>query len=567
MAFIVGYPITSVLFYIHNNPLTQLVLTIQLLASATIAVFLFLNYKNKISSSNLALYTTLTMTAFHAYLLWKVPHQTYERETFNIILVLLFTLLVVRWNFRYALISALVPMLLLPSAIYFHSPGSLTQFIGEGGLFLIGAYLVFPYVCQMRYEKDKKEFYLRYTLQKQNEALEKQKTIAEQATRAKSEFLSMMSHEIRTPLNGIVGVVHLMMQDNKKNNLQSDLIQTLKFSSDHLMAVVNDILDFNKINSNHVQLDPVPFDVRALLTSLEKTFIPKAAEKKLDLIFKVDATMPLQIVGDKVRLNQVLTNLIHNAIKFTEKGSVKVVSKVIGKDEKKVRLHFMVIDTGIGIPYEQQPTIFESFTQATVATHRQYGGTGLGLAITKELLHLFGCEIQLFSEVGKGSSFTFSIDFPFIEEVEEVAKQEPVALPETTDTYSFARVLVVDDNPINLLVATNFLKRRSIQFDTAVNGLEAIEKFKANAYDLVLMDLRMPEMDGYEATRIIRELNRDIPVVALTASAFSVEKERAMSSGFTAYLTKPFLPKDFYDTILPRLSREPLNSANPIEVK
>ncbi|WP_247237144.1 ATP-binding protein [Telluribacter sp. SYSU D00476] len=564
MAYIIGYPITSILFYIHKSAHTQEVLSIQLMASATVAVLLLLNFRNKINNINLALYTVLTVTLFHAYTLWKIPHQTYERETFNIILVLLFTLLVVRWNFRYALISALVPLLLLPAAIYLHNPASFTRFLGEGGLFMIGAYLLFPYVCRMRYEKDKREFYLRYTLQKQNEALEKQKTIAEQATRAKSEFLSMMSHEIRTPLNGIVGVVHLMMQDGKKNNLQSDLIQTLKFSSDHLMAVVNDILDFNKINSNHVQLDPIPFDVRALLTSLEKTFIPKAAEKSLELIFKIDATIPSQIVGDKVRLNQILTNLIHNAIKFTEKGSVKMVTKVIGKDEKKVRLHFMVIDTGIGIPYDQQPTIFESFTQATLATHRQYGGTGLGLAITKELLHLFGSEIQLFSEVGKGSSFTFSIDFPFLE---EVPQQEPVVLPETTDTYSFARVLVVDDNPINLLVATNFLKRRNIQFDTAVNGLEAVDKFKANSYHLILMDLRMPEMDGYEATRIIREVNRTIPVVALTASAFSVEKERAMSSGFTAYLTKPFLPKDFYDTILPRLSREPLDSASPIEVE
>ncbi|HEV7351213.1 response regulator [Telluribacter sp.] len=562
LSFILGYPITSLLFLISNSPYVSEVLTIQLLTSAILTVLLLLNFKNKISNVNLALYCILVASVFHAYLLWSIPHKTYERETFNIILVLLFTLLIVRWNFRYALIAAIVPLILFPTAVYLHNPASFPKFLGEGGLFMLGAYLVYPYLSRMRFEKDKKEFYLRHTLQKQNEALEKQKTIAEQATRAKSEFLSMMSHEIRTPLNGIVGVVHLMLQDGKKNDFQADLVQTLKFSADHLMAVVNDILDFNKINSNHVQLDPIPFEVRTLLKNLEKTFIPKAAEKKLDLLFKIDTDIPTQIVGDKVRLNQILNNLIHNAIKFTEKGSVKLVVKVINKDERKVRLHFMIIDTGIGIPYEQQPAIFESFTQASVATHRQYGGTGLGLAISKELLQLFGSEIQLFSEVGRGSSFTFSIDFPYLE---EQPVQETLAQVEATDTFSHARVLVVDDNPINLLVATNFLKRRGIQFETAVNGLDAIEKFKATSYDLILMDLRMPEMDGFDATRTIRTLDRSIPVIALTASAFSNEKERAMASGFTAYLTKPFLPKDFYDTILPRLSRETSDSSSRVE--
>lgn len=385
-----------------------------------------------------------------------------------------------------------------------------------------------------------------------------QNQLARDATQAKSDFLSMMSHEIRTPLNGIVGIIHLMRQEDLRTSFQRELVETLKFSSDHLMSVVNDVLDFNKINSNHVRLSEEPFDIFVLFKNLEKTFIPRVQEKKLDLVFEIDPALPAQLSGDQVRLNQIITNLIHNAIKFTEKGFVKLVVREQKRDNNLVSIYFEVSDSGVGIVLEDQASIFEIFTQSNIQANRNNRGTGLGLAITKELLRLFGSEINLKSEPLKGSLFSFSIDFSYSEEPLEEKKTAgvKVALPE-------ARVLVVDDNAINLLLATNLLKKVGLQYDTAKNGDEAIKKFKETHYDLLLMDLRMPVMNGFEATRIIREIGSQVPIIALTASAFTDERENALSNGFSAYLVKPFLPEEFYDLIFTFL--KPVD-ANPDDV-
>jgi len=361
----------------------------------------------------------------------------------------------------------------------------------------------------------------------------------------------MMSHEIRTPLNGIVGMIHLMLQEDLRTNFQQELVETMKFSSDHLMAVVNDVLDFNKINSNHVKLAQEAFDLSLLLKNLEKTFVPRVREKKLDLIFAIDSALPPQFTGDRVRLNQIITNLIHNAVKFTEKGFVKLIVKEQKRDENRISLYFEISDSGVGIPMEEQPTIFEIFTQSNTESNQSNRGTGLGLAITKELLRLFGTEIKLESVPGKGSAFSFSIELSYSDE--PLVKERPVgikvALPE-------ARILVVDDNGINLLLATNLLKKVGLQYDTAENGSDALEKFNRIHYDLILMDLRMPVMNGFEATRAVRDQGSQIPIIALTASAFTDEREKALSSGFSAYLVKPFLPQEFFDLIFTFLKPE-----------
>lgn len=523
------------------------------MSGTVILGYLYLKHKKLITGQQMSFYSFATLITVYAFLLSR-PHLSYVQSCLNLTLAIIFAGLVVRWPLRYALVVAAQGLVLYPASIHFLSDTPLASFFGQGGVFVMIGHFLFPFVVKLNYNKDKREFFFRYTLQQQNDALEQQKTIAESATRAKTDFLSMMSHEIRTPLNGIVGMVHLMMQEEESGTKSSDLLQTLKFSSDHLMAVVNDVLDFNKINSNHVVLDPQPFEPFAFFDILKKTFDPKANEKGIVLEFIIDPQLPPQLIADRVRLSQVVTNLVHNAIKFTEKGSVTLLVTEIERTPESVTLDFEVVDTGIGIAESEQEGLFEIFTQVKSKTQvENVGGTGLGLAISRELVRLFGSDIHLESEEGKGSRFYFRLSMPYLEtaEIKNSAVREffGAVIPEV-------RVLVADDNKTNLVLATQLLKRKNILYDTAANGQEALELFRQNRYDLVLMDLRMPVMDGFESTARIRQLDPDVPVIALTASAFENEKERALANGFSGYFIKPFLPQDFYEYIFPFLGIE-----------
>ncbi|WP_159468606.1 response regulator [Dyadobacter sp. 3J3] len=524
------------------------------MASSVMSVILFSHFKYKISSENLALYTIITLIVFHSIILGTVPHATYKNASLNMVLDLIFLTLVLRWPAKPAMICTALVFIFFPYALYSLNPEALPQFIREGGFFYFLGHLIFPFIMHVKYKNDKRSFYYQYRLSEQNEILEKQIRITEEATNAKTDFLSMMSHEIRTPLNGIVGIVHLLEKGHLEASFQEELIHTLLFSSNHLMTVVNDILDFNKINSNHVKLDSSSFDAALFFRNLEKTFIQKAKEKKLDLNFEIEDGLPSQLIGDQGRLNQIITNFIHNAIKFTDKGSVKLLVKETSRNEDEISLYFEISDTGIGIPQDQQPVIFELFTQVHTSNNRQYGGTGLGLAITKELLRLFESEITLESELGRGSAFSFTVKFKYSTQPQIVEKKDVMPI----SSYDQSNVLVVDDNSTNLLLATTFLKRRGIKFESAVNGQEAFEKFNSVHYDLILMDLRMPVMNGFECARLIREQGSKVPIIALTASAFENEKEKALANGFSGYLIKPFLPDDLFGIILPYLDNQQL---------
>ncbi|MEO6284605.1 MAG: response regulator [Dyadobacter sp.] len=557
ITFLICNPASSIPFYLAGDPFFYNLFRTHLVSGIFIIALMILNFKKIISGQQMSFYTYAILIFFYAYLL-SFPHLSYVQSCLNLTLAIIFAGLVLRWPLKYALIISGLSLTLFPISIYFFSDITLSTFFIQGAMFLTIANLLFPFIVRVSYQKDKREFYFRYALQAHNEELEKQKTIAENVTKAKSNFLSMMSHEIRTPLNGIVGIVHLMMLEETEKKKENELLHTLKFSADHLMAVVNEVLDFNKINSNHVVLDPVPFDPGLLFENLRKTFVPKANEKGIELIFDIDPDLPSQLNADTVRLNQVITNLIHNAIKFTATGSVKFVVKVAGKDDERIWLDFEVIDTGIGIPAEEQSSIFEIFAQAKPTGQRENLGTGLGLAITKELLRLFGGEIALKSEVGKGSVFSFQLNMPYQDKIEQV-----MIVPEkemVPATFPHLKVLVADDNKTNLLLATLLLQRRNILFDTASNGQEAFEMFQKNSYGLILMDLRMPVMDGFESTALIRQVNQQIPIVALTASAFEDERERALANGFTGYLIKPFVPEDFYNYIFSFLNSQASNA-------
>jgi signal transduction histidine kinase len=545
IAYLVGYPATSILYLLRNDPAFAEILTVELIFSAVTLILLILHFRGKITAQKTCFLVYLALLPAHSYILATVPHASYDRATFNMTLALIFSFFVIRWPMRYSVIVTVILFILFPTALYYNHPAYFYQFLSQGGLFFFMGQMVFPFVMYFNERRNKREFYYRYILAEQNELLEKQKEIAENATLAKSEFLSTMSHEIRTPLNGIVGIVHILEDNKSRSEEEMELIKTLKFSSIHLMAVVNDILDFNKINSNHVKLHPVNFDLDELLKNLYNSFLPKAREKGLELIVESSPALPL-LSGDQVRLSQVITNLVHNAIKFTDQGFVKFAAKEIGRTANFIQLEFTVSDSGIGISESQQSHVFEIFTQVKSLVKRQDGGTGLGLAISRELVRLFGGEIKLKSELDKGSVFTFQIELPYLTLPARPEKIEKVPAPVLN---SESKILLVDDNATNLIFATTLLKRKSIPFDLASDGKQAVEMYFSDRYDLIFMDLRMPVMDGFEATKLIREQDKEVPIVALTASAFEDERERALANGFSDYLVKPFLPPDFYKII------------------
>ncbi len=367
---------------------------------------------------------------------------------------------------------------------------------------------------------------------------------ANEATRAKQQFLSVMSHEIRTPLNGILGAVNLLLQENPRED-QLDYFKTLEFSGNHLLSLVNDILDFSKIEANRIQFERIDFNLRELVKGLMKIFAFKANDKGIELKLNVAESIPDVVKGDPMRLNQILTNLIGNAVKFTEKGEISLKINITEQHEKFLRCRFEVADTGIGILPEKLSTIFEFFSQADTNTTRKYGETGLGLAITRKLVELQNGTIEVLSEVNKGSSFSFELTF-------EVAimdgNREVKASGNLQHSLKGIRILLVEDNKINQMIAGKFLNRWDAVVVIAENGKEALEKSLESKFDIILMDLQMPELDGYETSRLIRaradDYSLNIPIIALTASAYNEVKDGVMLSGMNDIINKPFIPDE-----------------------
>jgi len=385
-----------------------------------------------------------------------------------------------------------------------------------------------------------------------NEKLNKTVDEIKELSNVRMRFLSTMSHELRTPLNGVIGLTNVLLHQEPRKD-QEETLSVLKFSAENLLALVNDILDFNKLDSDVVELESTPFNLFDLVENIYATTELKASEKQLDFTFEVSESLhDLTLIGDPTRITQVLLNLLNNAIKFTEKGSVKLTCNELAFMGEEVKIRFVVSDTGIGIDESKQRGIFDEFVQASVSTTRNYGGTGLGLPIVKKVLELYGSAIEIDSSIGNGARFSFDIIFPYQKNATNDQETKTTGSAKISD-MSKLRILVVEDNTINVMVIKKTLNRMEINPDVAENGRVALEMIAAKQYDLILMDLYMPEMDGYETTRMIRSIDDDnkanIPIIALTATVNNQVLDDVLQVGMNGYLPKPFHPDDLFEEL------------------
>lgn len=389
------------------------------------------------------------------------------------------------------------------------------------------------------------------------EELKKAVLKADHAIKSKSVFISSMSHEIRTPMHAIVGLTELLLQEDLSQEVKEKL-RTIRFSGEKLKVIIDDILDLSKIEAGKFNLEKVEFSLKMLLDNLKETTKLLAGNKPVKIVFEYDPLLPETIVGDPTRLHQILTNLVSNAVKFTEEGEIKLRVFLAQRVGKMAKINFEILDTGIGIAENQLDSIFERFEQAGDRTARNYGGTGLGLTICKMLVELIGGEIMVKSEKGNGSCFLVSL--PFLTQSLAMGEElPPVPEPEDNSFYSL-RVLLVEDNKINQFLAEQILQKWGVFTAVADNGLEAIKHLEKAAFDVVLMDLQMPEMDGFEATAIIRNeplktKNPEIQIIALSADVFEETKNKVFETGMNDYLSKPFSQATLKEKLMQALKR------------
>jgi PAS domain S-box-containing protein len=387
---------------------------------------------------------------------------------------------------------------------------------------------------------------------------EKAARIAEAAVKSKQQFLSNMSHEIRTPMNAIIGFTKVLLKTNFTAK-QKEYLHAIKMSGDALTVLINDILDLAKVDAGKMSFEQTPFKIRSSISAMIHLFETKILEKNLLLIKIFDSDIPAVVIGDPVRLHQIFLNLVSNAVKFTNEGEISINIKLLNENEEKVTIEFSVSDTGIGISEDQLVSIFENFQQASSETSRLYGGTGLGLAIAKHLVESQGGIINVKSILGKGSNFTFSLPFLKATAQFEIEKE----IKPLDNEMGAIKVLVVEDIALNQLLMRTVLEDFGYEADIAANGIIAIEKLKINSYSIILMDLHMPEMDGFETTKYIREtMKSQIPIIALTADVTTSDLQKCKALGMNDYVSKPLDEELLYRKIIELVNKTAVEQEN-----
>jgi len=382
-------------------------------------------------------------------------------------------------------------------------------------------------------------------LQTKNSELQGARDAAVSAMEAKTNFLSTVSHELRTPLYAVTGLTHLLLEENPSKNQQEHL-KALKFSGDYLLNFINDILQINKIDADKLEPLNIDFNLKRTLKEVIDSLQQSAKSNRTKIILDYDESIPSHLMSDPIKLSQIFMNLVGNALKFTKDGEVKVIAKLMKKEEEDVTLYFEVADSGIGISKEKQDSIFEGFEQGSIQINREYGGTGLGLTIVKSLLGLFDSKIQLESELGKGSSFFFELE---LKSKDSIVDDIPFEITQQDFEFKDLHLLIVEDNKINQVITKKMLSKKEMTSDIANNGLEAVELAETNSYDAILMDIHMPGISGEEATKRIRKFDINTPIIALTAISLDDSLESFYAAGCNDVVTKPFKPEVFYQKI------------------
>ncbi len=385
-------------------------------------------------------------------------------------------------------------------------------------------------------------------LKEKNRELQLAKDRAEKASKARSEFLSTVSHELRTPLNAINGITHLLLKEEPKET-QLNYLNSLKFSGDYLLTFINEILEINRIESSAVQVEAINFNLKKLLVDIQNSQKEQAMKNNNRYEIEIDERIPNTLIGDPTKLSQIFLNLINNALKFTKNGKVTVIASQKINDGQKTSIHFEVVDTGIGIPEDKLETVFDSFSQGSIEINRKYGGTGLGLNIVKKLIRILGGNIHLESKIGKGSNFSFDLTFAIsaAELLEKIVNYDE-------SVFVNKKILLIEDNKINQMITKKMLENKQMLCEIIDNGEDAIEAVKNNYYDLVLMDVHLPGINGTIATQTIRTFDDKTKIIALTAISLNENRESLLSFGMNDVLTKPFDPEDFYRIIAENVS-------------